>query len=128
VSREVVLTLSGDTDDLGPNARMNRGKKLRLVKEWREKAQLTATNARAWRKTVPFEGPVIISFIIRRGRALDDDNAKGSHALKAICDGLRDAGLIKGDTLAFMHRGTVDQTTGPQWRLFPEVEVKITRE
>lgn len=119
--RSVILTLSGDSDNLSPNARMNRGKKLRLVKEWREKARWSALCL----DPTPFEGTVVISFVIRRGRLLDDCNAVGSIALKSIVDGLRDAGLIKGDTLAFMRRGKVEQVAGPPWRLFPEVEVKI---
>lgn len=119
--RQVILTIAGDTDDLGPNSRMNRGKKLRLVKEWREKACWIALN----RQEPPFEGRTSISFIIRRGRLLDDDNAAASACLKAIVDGLRDAGLIKGDNYSLMRRGTVTQTTGAQWRLFPEVEVRI---
>ena len=64
-----------------------------------------------------------ISFVIRRGRRLDADNAASSTALKAALDGIVEAGLLKDDSLLYCERGDVMQETGKQYRLRPEVVV-----
>lgn len=124
--QRVVLVIGGDSNRLGPNSRINRQGRARIVKEWRTRARLVAQNMLNSGEARPLRGVALISFVLRRGRFLDPDNARSSACLKAIIDGIVDAGLIRGDTVELVRAGEVAQETG--WRRRPEVVVLLEEE
>jgi hypothetical protein len=68
---------------------------------------------------------VRVSFVLRRGRRLDPDNAASTQALKVILDSVVGAGLLKDDSLLYCTRGEVTQETGKQYKLHPNVIVRL---
>ena|GEM_PF-3757105 len=122
MSGRLEITIAGDSNELGPNASTrNPGKKMRLVKKWREKARLLYLNSGA----IAFHGRVQVSFIVRRGRRVDADNARSSLAMKACIDGFVDAGMVPDDTTDFVLCGQVKQEIAKEWRDFPELLVIV---
>lgn len=120
-----VLVLKGDPlKDLSPNVNPagsmrnpvgSMRKKARLVKEWKMRMFL------AWQEggSPTYSEPVRISFVVRRGRKLDPDNALAG--LKPIIDGLTaratgTAGLVPDDTGDWISYAPVDFNTGDVWK------------
>lgn len=99
------IVVPGDSNNLSHNKRLHWRVQHRLKQQWLEKMMWAARLA----GVEPFRGRVRISFVIRRPRLLDPDNARSSSALKAGLDGLVAAGLIKDDSCAFIELGDVRQ-------------------
>lgn len=121
----IELVVPGDSNELGPNKRLHWQAKRRLVQQWRERSQIIARNALHYGLAKAPESRVQISFIVRRGRRLDPDNAAASSSLKALVDGLRDAGLLADDTAKHCTRGAVDQEISKEYKQRPSVVVRL---
>jgi hypothetical protein len=121
MSGRIELVIPGDTNELSPNARLHWQSRRRKVKQWRDKARIIYR----YHGQVAFHGQVEISFIIRRGRRIDGDNARSSGALKAVIDGFVDEGMVKDDSTEFVLHGGVKQETGAGWRYAPELVVMV---
>lgn len=117
----VELTVSGDCAELSPNRRLHPLDRSRIVRRWREKAKLLYQSG----GHPAFGRRVRISFLIRRGRRLDQAQIHGTGALKAVEDGLVDAGMVPNDTEDWVIWGEVKQQCGPEWRHQPELVVVI---
>lgn len=90
-----------------PNARLHWRTKARVTKHWRSTARLKAALA-----GIPQCPRVRISVVIIR-RALgvaDEDNDRAR--MKALVDGLRDAGVIENDTYGNVEWGTMREERG----------------
>lgn len=113
-----------DIGKLSPNLRIH-------WQERRRRAKVAAAAAvAAWLAagSPVADGPVAVSLIIRRGRAMDADNAIAS--CKAVIDALfrrsrTGAGVTPDDGPRWVHLGDVRQETGGQWRGREEVEVVV---
>lgn len=68
-------------------------------------------------------GPVVVSVVIRRGRILDEDNARAS--LKAIFDALFKHAITPDDSAKWVKLGSLTQETGGRWQCMPEVEIIV---
>jgi Holliday junction resolvase RusA-like endonuclease len=110
------LVIPGDSNLLGANKRSHWRKEHKLKQQWKQNAFLIASLA--W-DGEPLQGMVRISYIIRRPRLLDPDNAMSSKALKAAVDGIVEAGLLRGDTVKLVTIGYVRQEKAKE----PEVEI-----
>jgi hypothetical protein len=128
MSRALFFTVPGDAAELAPHRRMGETKQRRLEREWHTRA------AAAWNAagSPRFHGCVRLCFVIRRGRALDEESAAGSRALPAIVAGLKDQHhpaierrMLRDDTPAHVQRGVVLQQAAPEWRRRPEVLVTV---
>lgn len=122
----VEFTIPGDiVRDLGPNElrRVHWATRGRRVRLWRDKTWAECLLSHPQRHSFP--GQVRVSFVIRRGRSVDLDNAAA--ACKAILDSLvRDLGMLRDDSPAFIPEApAVRLETGKAWRLKPEVVVTI---
>ena len=69
--------------------------------------------------------PVTVSVTIRRGRTLDEDNARAS--LKAIFDALFKRAITPDDSPKWVKLGTLTQEVGKRWKQKPEVEIIVTK-
>jgi hypothetical protein len=119
----IELEIPGDANELSPNKRMHWRKEHKLKSEWRGRSHLITALAMREGSVNPPQRRVRVSFILRRGRRLDPDNAASTRALKSLVDGLRDAGLLKDDTEQYCERGSVRQEIGREYRLRPSVLV-----
>ena len=121
MGRKVGMIIAADANDLSPNKRLHWRKRAQLVRLWRHKA------AQTWKAGgfPPYTTKVRIDFLIRRGRKIDQAQAHGSLALKAIEDGLVDAGMIPDDSEKWVEWGPVRVQSGSEYRLFPEVMVIV---
>ncbi len=117
--------IPGDANLLSPNARMHWRSEAALKKRWRSLAFLEVASALNSGAMKPFHGRVSVSFVVRRGRKVDADNASSSGALKALLDGVVEAGLIADDSLLFCERGSVTQETNRKYKERPEVLVTV---
>ena len=61
-----------------------------------------------------FNGLVVADVLVRRGRALDQDNILTG--LKPVLDGLVRCGMLEGDSATLFRWRSVDQETGKAWR------------
>lgn len=120
----IEVVIPGDAAELSPNRRLHWRTYANLKKKWRTSARLVGQNL--WGGKEPLDGLMQVSYIIRRARRLDPDNAASSGALKHILDGLVDAGLLVGDTAKHTIRGEVRQETGKQYKGKEEVVVIIS--
>lgn len=123
----IELSVAGDSNELSHNKRLHWRSVAKLRKEWKDRARAVAFHALSQGSIDRPVGRVEVSFIVRRGRRLDSDNACSSLALKAILDGLVEAGLLGGDTLLHCERGDVLQETEKAYKLHPEVVVRLVR-
>lgn len=113
------LILPLDANEMNPNQR-------RKLRDWiRTKARHNKT---AW--TIWFEAgrpvaksPVTVSVTIRRGRLLDEDNARAS--LKAVFDGLFKNAITPNDSPQWVKLGTLTQEIAARWKLKPEIEIVV---
>src|SRR5438045_1127925 len=117
------FTIPGDSNCLSPNKRLHWRAEAALKKRWRSYAFLEVSDALNRGAVQPFTGRVRVSFVIRRGRKIDPDNAASSKALKNALDGAVEAGLIADDSLMFCERGDVTQETDKRYRERPELQV-----
>jgi hypothetical protein len=67
--------------------------------------------------------PVTVSVTIRRGRRLDEDNARAS--LKAVFDGLFKHAITPDDSPRWVKLGTLTQEIAARWKLKPEIEIVV---
>ena len=58
-----------------------------------------------------------MSFIVRRPRLLDPDNAMSTRAIKSALDGIVQAGVLKGDTVSLVEIGGVAQEKAKECEL-----------
>lgn len=111
--------------ELGPNALMSAhwAEKGRRVERWKLAAWLVWREAGA----VQFDRRVHITFCIRRGRTVDQDNALAS--CKAALDGLRGPErMIPDDSEKWIASLSVIVTSGKVYRENPEVLVSVEEE
>jgi hypothetical protein len=112
-ARVAVITIPGDCGDLSPNKRLHWAQRRTLVYRWRAAAAHEAGKIR-WRKGA--ERRVRISWLVRRYLPLDAANVHGSGCLKAIEDGIVEAGLVPDDSPRWVDWGLVTQENGRIWR------------
>ncbi len=117
------LEIPGDSNQGSHNKRLHWRSVANIRKKWRQKAFLSASLV--WGDAPPLAGRVRVSFIVRRGRRLDPDNAASSICLKAVLDGIVEAGLLEDDTLLHCERGDVTQETGKEYKLRPSLVVRL---
>lgn len=113
------LVIPLDINEMNPN---RRGK----LREWiRTKKRHKDTARLAWIAAgKPMsESLVAVSVIVRRGRLLDEDNARAG--LKAIFDGLFKRGITPDDSPKWVTLGELTQQVGGEWRYAPEVEIIV---
>lgn len=120
-ARKVELVIPGDANEGSRNQRRHWRGEMGLKKQWRTQAFLVASDALNSASGAPFEKRVRVSWVIRRGRKIDPDNACSSAVLKHCLDGCVDAGLLRGDSEQFVECGTVTQETGRLYRDRPEI-------
>lgn len=117
----IEFAIAGDCAELSLNKRLFYLKRARLNRKWRETASLLyRSNGHG-----EFAGKVRVSFVLRRGRRLDPHNAMSTGAIKAVLDGLVDAGMVPDDTDQYLEIGSVRQETAKEYRHFPELLVQI---
>lgn len=96
----LAITVSEPPKSLNPNARTHWAAKSRAVKAYRAEAKVAALAAMNGRKQ--FDPPkweqaaAVVRFYFRTKHRHDEDNAKAS--LKAVWDGLVDAGVMSDDS------------------------------
>lgn len=110
--RMVVLLIPGDIGELTPNRRLHHRTKAAKIKRWREATAWIAEQDHGSFKAKR----VRLNFTIFRWRKLDHAQLHGTLAIKAAEDGLVDAGLIPDDAPQYVEWGSIQQTTGSQWR------------
>ena len=114
------LIIPVDANEMNPN---RRGK----LRDWiRAKTRHKATARYVWiaaGKPVSVS-PVTVSVTIRRGRLLDEDNARAS--LKACFDGLFKNAITPDDSPKWVKLGALTQEVGGRWKLKPEIEIVVT--
>lgn len=115
----VRLVVPGDSNELGANKRLHWRAEHRLKQKWLENTYTLALVALRTGKAWPLGGKVRVSFIVRRPRLLDPDNAMSSRALKAVLDGIVAVGILQGDTSTHIEIGSVTQEKAKE----PEVEI-----
>jgi len=113
------LILPLDANEMNPNKR-------RRLRDWistktRHKNTAYATWLVADRPRSA--SPVTVNVTIRRGRLLDEDNARAS--LKAVFDGLFKGGITPDDSPQWVKLGTLTQEVGKRWKLKPEIEIVV---
>jgi len=116
----IVITVPFDINRCSPN---------RYKRNWRAKAaeaKAARTAGRiAWclAGKPRAAGPVDVYLLIRRGRVIDGDNAIA--CLKHIGDAFFNDGVTPYDSAEWVRYVAVEQETGAEWRLHPEVVVTI---
>ena len=116
------LIIPVDANDQNPNKR-------RKLRDW-IRAKMAHKNAAhiVWceaGKPVSLS-PVTVSVTIRRGRLLDEDNARAS--LKACFDGLFKNAITPDDSPKWVKLGTLTQEIAARWKLKPEIEIVVQKE
>lgn len=114
------LVIAGDSNRCAWNQRLHWRARWGRDQAWKANAGMM------WRAAgSPWVGErVRISFVIRRGRRVDPQNAMQSSALKAIVDGLK-GGAFPDDDAKHLEMGEVRQEPGARYKLCPEVEVIV---
>ena len=113
------LIIPVDANEMNPNKR-------RRLRDWiRAKTEHKRAAEWAWAAaSFPIATrPVTVSVTIRRGRTLDEDNARAS--LKAVFDGLFKNGITPDDSPKWVKLGTLTQEVGKRWKLKPEIEIVV---
>jgi hypothetical protein len=67
--------------------------------------------------------PVTVSVTIRRGRLLDEDNARAS--LKAVFDSLFKKAITPDDSPKWVKLGSLTQEVGSRWKAKPQIEIVV---
>lgn len=100
-------TLEFDGVPPGPNHRLHWARKAALNKTWRTVAYLKAQEQR-----IPLQAGVRLSAVIYRTRlgVADEDNDRAR--LKALVDGIADAGVVAKDTRKHVAWGAVTEERG----------------
>lgn len=115
---EHVLTLDWTSPPLTENQRLNRWEKARRVKDTR---LVTALWGRRIRGAERVE--VTLTWFVADARKRDEDNVVPT--LKALCDGLVDAGVVADDTRRYMVKNmpaiVVDRSVRPHMELLVRV-------
>lgn len=116
------ITVPIDPNLTSPNHRLHWGERARRNTRARELARL------AWLAAggPVAAGPVRVSVIIRRERALDPDNAVS--CLKPLIDGIFREGVTPDDSARWIAHGAIVQERGKRWRGREEVEFVIEEE
>src|SRR5688572_19386042 len=96
--QKLTLIISGDSNEGSHNKRTHWRAAAKMKQRWRTKARLLAIAA--WGSRAPMRGIVRVTFVVRRPRFLDPDNARSSSCLKCAIDSMVDAGILRGDTVA----------------------------
>jgi hypothetical protein len=123
LANRITITVPIDAGEASPNRRGRLRQWIRIKKAHKTAAQWAWVAAGRPRAGAY---PVTVSATIRRGRVLDDDNAKAS--LKAALDGLFKQAVTPDDSVKYVRLGTVTQETGKAFGVKPEVEFVITWE
>jgi hypothetical protein len=92
------------------------------IKRWREAAAWIAKQDLGWKKK---PRRVRLHWCIRRWQSLDHAQLHGTLCLKAVEDGLVDAGIVPDDSPKWVEWGTVEQECGGEWRYREQVAVTI---
>ena len=123
----IEFVIPGDPiKDLGPNQRpANIYAHHRLTQEWKTRAWLCWAAAERPR----LSGKVRMTLTLRRGRAVDPDNALA--ACKALIDGLTDQpgrpALLPSDGPHDVEYGAVGFEVEKRWQHHPEAVVRVER-
>jgi hypothetical protein len=113
------LVLPLDANEMNPNKR-------RRLRDWiNAKVRHAFTARTVWREAgKPVSAsPVTVNVTIRRGRLLDEDNARAS--LKAVFDGLFKKAITPDDSPQWVKLGTLTQEINKRWKLKPEIEIIV---
>lgn len=119
MSEVCTLIIPLDANEMNPNRR-------RKLRDWIRTKTAHKNAARiVWREAgKPVSAsPVVVSVTIRRGRLLDEDNARAS--LKAVFDGLFKQAITPDDSPQWVKLGTLTQEVGKRWKLKPEIEIVV---
>ncbi len=122
---EVRLIVPWDPARLSPNLRLQPSERRR-----RERASAVAASfARRWAGDPRLEGPVVVRYVVRRARAMDDDNAEA--ALKHVRDALfnrkrNGEGITLDDSPARLSSLGVTFEIAPRYKRREEVLVIAT--
>ena len=113
------LIIPVDANEMNPNKR-------RRLRDWisaktRHKDTARAVWLMAGRPVTA--SPVTVSVTIRRGRLLDEDNARAS--LKAVFDGLFKNAITPDDSPQWVKLGTLTQEIAKRWKMKPEIEIVV---
>lgn len=120
-ARQGVVVVRGDAGELSPNRRLHFRTRAARVKRWRDASAWIAREL-GWTKR---NRKVRLTCTIRRWQKTDPFQARATLALKALEDGLVDAGIIPDDTEDWVEWGPVTQETGKKWRFREEVVCHI---
>lgn len=113
------IVVEADPNECSPNRRRKLRSYLRAKKAHRLAAQV------AWHqagKPVAV-GRICVDVIVRRGRTMDEDNARAG--LKHIFDGLFKRAITPDDSREYVELGALRMETGAHWKARPEVEVIV---
>ena len=104
------------TAPLSLNDRLNRHARARLVRVWRDTGTVLARKARIPRLEA---ATAVLHYYPRTTRSRDTDNL-AAYSLKALVDGLRDAGVLDDDdaTRYTLSEPVIHRATGEPGRLF----------
>lgn len=117
--RRWTLVIPWDAGILSPNRVSHRMQRYRIGALGRRAAGLVWVAAGRPRA----QSRVRVDITIRRGRALDDDNALA--ALKPVLDGVFNAALTPNDSLKWVTLGTITQRIDPKWKGREEVQFDV---
>ncbi|QGJ92715.1 RusA-like resolvase [Microbacterium phage Megan] len=95
MSPEHTLALDWTSPPLTENQRLNRWERARRVRDVRATTALWGRRIRGARRV-----EVILTWVVADARKRDEDNVVPT--LKALCDGLVDAGVVPDDTPRYM--------------------------
>lgn len=113
------LIIPIDANEMNPNQRRKLRNWIRAKKAHKQAAWAVWVKAG---KPVA-NSPVTVSAIIRRGRQMDEDNARAS--LKACFDSLFKKAITPDDSPKWVKLGALIQETGRKWAYAPEVEIVV---
>lgn len=113
------LILPIDPGPMSPNKRTNWRKLAKLKSDAWKAARWIWLEAGKPKSDVPIR----VSYIVRRARRLDDDNA--ILGLKSARDALFNDAITPNDTPDWVLTAGLDQEIGPQWKARPETVVIV---
>lgn len=113
------LIIPVDANEMNPNRRGKLRDWIRTKTRHKNAAYAVWLVADRPRST----SPVTVSVTIRRGRLLDEDNARAS--LKAVFDGLFKGGITPDDSPQWVKLGTLTQEIAARWKAKPEIEIVV---
>jgi hypothetical protein len=122
MTNNITITVPVDVNEANPNRLKSVRQKIQVRKRHKVAAQWAWVAAG---RPVAEALPVTVNVTIRRGRALDQDNAAAS--LKATMDGLFKEAITPDDAQKYVLLGTITQEVGKAWKLKPEVEFQCVQ-